>query len=1241
MSVTIYSLGDHEAIRAALNAVAMIFNPSNTEMLAGTGPLGLGYAAGLGLMVSLGLMAFSGLLKQKFEPQHLIVVMLGSAIVFGPKTTVVVEDIFSGRSAVVDDIPIGVAYSGGVLSGMMRSVTIKFDTGLRAVDSNYSSLTEFGLANPLKLIMAARGALGLNANTSKTFNTYISDCVKPEVDDQYLANVTSPIVLLQIPSTTAATMKFTTDYPQGQLVSCKEAADWLVTQLDQIETGDAFKKRLQQIAGKNPQRLDGVYESNDVRSALTMLTDAGFDSHQAMLQLISADLTVDSLGCGNRYLNGSDFVNCTASLRQALEQQKTDAAGQATAFSKSMIPMMNILMFMFYAVAPLIALIVMLSGMHGLTKILPGYFFFGVWSQSWMPIAAVINYFIQKQVRDYFTTLDTSAGIQLADSLALFDQVGLKVAAASDLLAATPVVTLALLSGSIFGLTKLASTAADKFDQGYVSPAARETGAAVRTSGKDVSMTPVGPMTAGASQPFALRMGEQTSAREGVSEALGLGQSQRLMESASERHAQALGVGISGRTSSVSGKFSELATGRESGTAFKFGQAVGRSFGVNLSDSDQKQVSLDFNQALQAVTSAAAMEGAAAGMSGQPLKNFVQQSAQSWLQKTMKGGNSLMKAMPSPALQEAYRTSLDEAINTAFSANRDEVDAWSTRFGQGKRSASEAAYQKEYKQGWDSSSGTELSRAVEDTKKREQSVQKASEVAQTSGLDRVFTPQEIARAAGDGLGFSMWGQEQLAQLGKGEEDIQKEMRQLAAGGILAGGNSARTELNRRNVAIAQLLAKNGQAHSVISTLASGEHWKHEAPSKASVQGDAQNLRDQVGQPGLAPERAAQIEQRANAAAAAGATAQKKTAGVPGQIQQIQGQAQQAIQPSEFDAVAAGQRQAANESGKWDKGVQRALESTFDPQTVQQMNQRREEWKGDHGFTGLAAKFGHDIANDPGAQALVAAVGMAAAAPVLEKAAAAGAAKGLQYVGRVLKEIGKRAPAFAAKVVARHGATAAGMAVPAIGVAANVGLLGVDAYQATQLIGEAMKAADEPGQFLPPAAGGNAPALPAANPGMTSGHGYQPQEHPTGFAFRQPSGEAASQPASTQPTPHVSSGGSGAPAAAAGGMTLQQVMPPAAGGNASAPRAAQEGFSTNPGSAQSPAAPGAEPTPVEAAQRVVSGLSGQDPVGYIRQTLGGEQSQQAVQPGQEQIQSKTQTTNQGVGNDQKSQKSGSR
>jgi hypothetical protein len=102
------------------------------------------------------------------------------------------------------------------------------------------------------------------------------------------------------------------------------------------------------------------------------------------------------------------------------------------------------------------------------------YFLFGAWVQSWTPVAAIINYYTQMLAGQaaYAAGL-TAPGLTITNEHMFYDALGMKIALGANMLAATPILTMALISGSMFAMTGTVSaiTGKDKVDESDAAPA--------------------------------------------------------------------------------------------------------------------------------------------------------------------------------------------------------------------------------------------------------------------------------------------------------------------------------------------------------------------------------------------------------------------------------------------------------------------------------------------------------------------------------------------------------------------------------------------------------------------------------------------------------------------------------------------------------------------------------------------------------------------------------------------------
>ncbi|MBR5940847.1 MAG: TIGR02594 family protein, partial [Neisseriaceae bacterium] len=172
---------------------------------------------------------------------------------------------------------------------------------------------------------------------------------------------------------------------------------------------------------------------------------------------------------GNLLLNClSNDVTCAKSenaMIDAISKANIDSAGQASMYAHYMHYGMNILLFIYVVMSPLMIIVIMAMGMQG-WKLIKSYLLFAVWINSWLPASIAIAYY---QLRGF----ETSVG-NLVKSLTnspemvyspvvmnnLLNGAADSIASASNMMASVPLLMMALLSGSVYGLTHLAQKAA-------------------------------------------------------------------------------------------------------------------------------------------------------------------------------------------------------------------------------------------------------------------------------------------------------------------------------------------------------------------------------------------------------------------------------------------------------------------------------------------------------------------------------------------------------------------------------------------------------------------------------------------------------------------------------------------------------------------------------------------------------------------------------------------------------------
>jgi conjugal transfer mating pair stabilization protein TraG len=250
MDFTIYTLGDNGMFRAVLTCVAMIFDPANSDTWVSTGGVGIGAAAALGLLLSLILLLFMAIQSQKFELGLMLVLVLAYAVLFVPKFTVNLEDIYSGSVTKVDNIPLGIALPAALASNLSYDLGNKLETVFSTVDGNYLSQSSQGFLTPLKVLASLRNGwkqvYTRDPDLTASFVQYAQICGAGKIDQQAMNTHKDSInYLLTNPPTSGNTLyysKSTGSYPNGTLMPCADAAAKLLTDTDNLVNDQSFTK---------------------------------------------------------------------------------------------------------------------------------------------------------------------------------------------------------------------------------------------------------------------------------------------------------------------------------------------------------------------------------------------------------------------------------------------------------------------------------------------------------------------------------------------------------------------------------------------------------------------------------------------------------------------------------------------------------------------------------------------------------------------------------------------------------------------------------------------------------------------------------------------------------------------------------------------------------------------------------------------------------------------------------------
>lgn len=618
--MTIYTFGDPELLREVLLALATIF--SLVEWSDPGSALGLGGNMLAVALIGLLAVGIAGLTSQQVRVDYLLISLILFGVMFATKVDVNVEDIQTGESAVVADIPVGIASVAAAASSAARSLTETTSLALQRPGSTTSVITQGGFLDPLKILLALRyqSISALDENAHKSLLEYYKICVGRTMElapgqfdmDEYLT-VQDPMTYLFGPAPLRVVNFSTTYYndvnPGGIAQSCHVTAGLLRADIEGLAGGGNDALEASFVRSMGTENYNTAYDLGDIDTATTIVTRAGITGQELMSRLFLRNFhnTGEAWRLSEYGTNQALYV---ATMTDAFEGQRTNAATEGTVFLQFMIPLMSFFQFLFFSLAPFVAL-VMIASPFSSAKVLGLYLLFGVWSYSWMPIAAIINHYMEISLQNMFEFAGTGAlgtgYTALAGFDDLYNQIGTKMAIGSNALASVPIITASILSGSVFGissgLSKLSQAGnAAKTNTGLAAPSIAQGSPVASIGGR--STTPAGFVFGGGIGTQLGQASNQQAAAFGDSQFRSVGSAQisaasSLRSSAQESYSAGTDRGLRTLNDTIKdgGFGSTLSSSYQASSTASLKQSVAKNFGAEAGES------LTTNQASQLAAS--------------------------------------------------------------------------------------------------------------------------------------------------------------------------------------------------------------------------------------------------------------------------------------------------------------------------------------------------------------------------------------------------------------------------------------------------------------------------------------------------------------------------------------------------------------------------------------------------------------------------------------------------------------
>lgn len=622
MDLPIYTVGSAEFLEMMLNASAMITGSGHAEDLAKIGAI-------LGLV----LIAFQAVLNnQPIAFQRVGVMLVLYMVFYGPTTTVTIEDTVTGQVRVVDNVSLGPAFVGSVLS------TISYDIS-KVSEQAFSTpgMTQYGLFSSLNTLTRVRDALrnplaleqfqtyraSEGHSLPKTLDEYLTFCTlnpvslrnEQGIDQLYRAG--SLAQLMSNVSTSQYVYVYDGSGPQP-LKSCAEAKSYLDTALPaayEAVLGDILNKGFAEdrAAGR---MVDGGDVDGSAEQALQSFSMSGKSAQQYVMTALVMPIFNDSRV---KALEHWHEKRAAMALRESLNQQEIQWAGKGDSFKNYMRPMISFFEGLLYAMTPFMAFALML-GRPGLS-VLGKYLVLPLAVGLWMPLLTIVNAFtiwyagaqMEAILSGYDATGEGFAMLQVLD----MDQAITKALGVGGLLAASvPPLALFIVSGSTFVLNSVMgqATSAEKFRSEDVLPRASQPAPVLNTSPmytgdhvtQGVARTGVretGPQISEQQGADAVVESSRTAAetqtaqlqqnlQAGFTQLSSTAEGRQTLASLGEQMQSSLGLSTNAAYQQASRKLNSLGISQDIVAQGNYGMSVGASVpygvaGVRLEDSEQ------------------------------------------------------------------------------------------------------------------------------------------------------------------------------------------------------------------------------------------------------------------------------------------------------------------------------------------------------------------------------------------------------------------------------------------------------------------------------------------------------------------------------------------------------------------------------------------------------------------------------------------------------------------------------
>ncbi|WP_272570331.1 conjugal transfer protein TraG N-terminal domain-containing protein [Providencia sp. PROV255] len=758
----VYTVGDIEFMHNVFNAIAMLMNSGMFSDLFRIAAL-LGV---IGIVISSAISA-----GKTISFQNMAVCIVMYMVFFQVSARVNIEDVTSGRFRAVDNVPAGLAASASIISTVGYSITEKMEQAFST-----PSMTEYGaldplvalstfydsMKNPMKWFMANEKP---RVDFARSIQNYMKTCVMNDI-----ARGAKTYSTLYRSTEGVQALRSTDSFQRvvlydGQMVGWDPSTPDMKDVSSQYTCAEAYDK-LNMMYSSSTKMLTAAFQrsykalgrdcvpgkscsqSSKAQEILNFYNISGTTMRDFQMTMIMYPYLRDV----PKYGHEAAFRGAAAVTRtQTQTQQAFQWASSGASFLSWMAAFMPIFQGLIYALTPFMAFLVGL-GIMGVRLIMK-YFLVIIWTQTWMPLAAIVNMYVLVHTQNNLSVIFSDPGQVSFDKLyIMLYETQKSIGLAGNLYAMIPALGGFIVWGSSVAFNSLANSAA--------APHAADT----KQMAPDVSNAPAmnnrsadvnfdrssGSVMGGASSAlpkFDMKQSASTN----------LASAKQNVESASAE-----------RSASEGKMFQEVASNMRNGTQSQQSQDAMQAALGSLTSSQRS-----FVQDVASRNGTSEAEALTALNMGS-----VQGTAQAKAGLEFAGSGASVSGSASLQRNESATKGKTHTADASYSSsdNASNSDAMSSQLSQIKSQSSMAYYSSMQASGQNTAATQQYSEAYKKQESAQKSYSEAQQYSMSSSMGQNMNSAQIAQS----IGGSPEAQAALTQVLAGREDLTQRVNEDTA-----------------------------------------------------------------------------------------------------------------------------------------------------------------------------------------------------------------------------------------------------------------------------------------------------------------------------------------------------------------------------------------------------------------------------------------------------------------------------